>query len=89
MHQNPTGTTKIQNLKSIDAGTFLGFAFTKGCIRCRNASDAALHPKNACAMQKILLFSKRSQCDGYGCRSKIEIGPAQRNKMVMMQADMK
>ena len=39
-----------------DAGTFLGFAFTKSGIRCRAASDAGLHPKNAgiliCAMQR-------------------------------------
>ena len=39
-----------------DAGTFLGFAFTKRGIRCRAASDAGLHPKNAgiliCAMQR-------------------------------------
>ena len=39
-----------------DAGTFLGFAFTKSGIRCRAASDAGLRPKNAgiliCAMQR-------------------------------------
>ena len=39
-----------------DAGTFLGFAFTKRGIRCRAASDAGLRPKNAgiliCAMQR-------------------------------------
>ena len=33
-----------------DAGTFLGFAFTKSGIRCRAASDAGLHPKNACIL---------------------------------------
>ena len=34
----------------------MGFAFTKSGIRCRAASDAGLHPKNAgiliCAMQR-------------------------------------